>query len=446
MSHTYKKIIRGAVSLLIVFSCMAMVASRLMAEETRVLTLEQAIEIADKQNKDIRKAKEYITWTEGKYVEERAAALPQFLAGAGVSRSHDKSQLVFNAYYPEVIHRNNASVSVTQALFTWGQIGAAIRAAKEGGAFAQEQLNQYRQTVQKEVTMAFYDILLARELLELAKQNVRQKEKHLEESRNRLLSGVATDYDVLAADVALKNAKPDRIRAENLLKTAKEHLRFLLAMDKEAVDARGDLNIFYRRIPSFDEARAVAMGNRPELKAFDNRIKISEELVKIADSSDKPRVDFRGEYGWNGYNPTDMPSGDGEFWTVGVQLSFPFFDGLRTRGRVAQSKSDVRTVEIEKSKAIDSISLQLRDAIYAVNESEEIVKALSDNVTQAERLLSMAEKGYALGVKIRLEVDDAEMNLLQAKGNLSKAKRDYLSACANLDWIMGVLSPLEKKI
>jgi len=446
MSDSYKKTVHRAASVLIVFSCMVMAAPLLMAEETRLLTLEQAIEIADKHNKDIQKAKEYISWTEGKYVEERAAALPQFLASASVSRSHDESQLVFNSYYPDLIDRDNASVSVTQALFTWGQIGAAIRAAKEGEAYAQEQLNQYRQTVQKEVTVAFYDILLARELLELAKQNLRQKEKQLEESRNKYVSGVATDYDVLAAEVALKNAKPDRIRAENLLKTTRERLRFLLAMDKEAVDAQGDLNISYKPIPSFDEARIIAMENRPDLKSLDNRIKISKEMVKVANSLNKPRLDLRGEYGWNYYNPTDMPSGDGELWTMGIQLNFPFFDGLRTQGRVAQSKSDVRTVEIEKSKTIDSISLQLRDAINTVNESDEIVKALSDNVTQAERLLTMAEKGYALGVKIRLEVDDAEINLLQAKGNLSKAKRDYLSACTNLNWIMGVLSPDEKKL
>jgi len=53
--------------------------------------------------------------------------------------------------------------------------------------------------------------------------------------------------------------------------------------------------------------------------------------------------------------------------------------------------------------------------------------------------LSLSEKGYELGVKIRLEVEDAELNLQQARGNLSRAWRDYRAAKVNLLWVMGVL-------
>jgi HAE1 family hydrophobic/amphiphilic exporter-1 len=51
----------------------------------------------------------------------------------------------------------------------------------------------------------------------------------------------------------------------------------------------------------------------------------------------------------------------------------------------------------------------------------------------------MAEKGYELGVKISLEVDDAQLNRVQAKLNLARAKREYLSAWVHLKWVMGVL-------
>ena len=49
-------------------------------------------------------------------------------------------------------------------------------------------------------------------------------------------------------------------------------------------------------------------------------------------------------------------------------------------------------------------------------------------MTQAERLLYMAEKGYEYGVKTKLDVDDAQLNLVQARGNLARSKRDYLVA------------------
>ena len=67
------------------------------------------------------------------------------------------------------------------------------------------------------------------------------------------------------------------------------------------------------------------------------------------------------------------------------------------------------------------------------------VGALAGTVAQAEKLLFLSEKGYELGVKIRLEVEDAELKLQQAKGNLSLSRRDYGVAHVSLLWVMGVL-------
>ena len=60
-------------------------------------------------------------------------------------------------------------------------------------------------------------------------------------------------------------------------------------------------------------------------------------------------------------------------------------------------------------------------------------------MTQAERLLKMAEKGYELGVKTKLEVDDALLNVRAARGNLASAQRDYRVAQVNLAWVAGTL-------
>jgi HAE1 family hydrophobic/amphiphilic exporter-1 len=70
--------------------------------------------------------------------------------------------------------------------------------------------------------------------------------------------------------------------------------------------------------------------------------------------------------------------------------------------------------------------------------------ALSDTVKQAERLLSMAEKGYEFGVKTKLDVDDAQLNLTQAKGNLARARRDYMVANVTLEWVKGTLEVNKK--
>jgi HAE1 family hydrophobic/amphiphilic exporter-1 len=160
--------------------------------------------------------------------------------------------------------------------------------------------------------------------------------------------------------------------------------------------------------------------------------------VTVANAGDKPRLDLKTGYGWRDLDLGDSEA-DGKAWSAGLFLSFPIFDGLRTRGKVAQARSEVASLRIDEAKLMDSIALETRDAANAVREAGEIVKALAGTVSQAERLLFLAEKGFEYGVKTRLEVEDAVLNLTQAKGSLARARRDYLVARVNLEFVKGTL-------
>jgi outer membrane protein TolC len=428
---------RPGIAMVILATALLLMATTVCAQP-RVLTLEEALAIAAEKNRDIEKARAYIDWAKGKYVEERAAAFPQLAAAVSVSRDQDESQVIYGPMMTERTDRRSAQISLTQPLFTWGQVSAAIRAAKVGLQSAEEQLRVYQQAARRDVSAAFYDVLLARELYALALHNIEQKKRHLEEARRRLAAGVATDYDILAAEVSVENARPETIRMENQIRTARERLRFLLAIETGEVDVDGSLKADFTPHRFHEEVFALACERRPDLADIRHRIGVYRELVVLAGAQDKPRVDMKGSYGWNSIEQPSM-HGDGPSWSVGVQLSYPFFDGFRTKGRVAQAESDLRRIRIDEAKQIDAVAVETRDAVNAVQESEEIVRSLSGTVIQAERLLAMAEKGYELGVKIRLEVEDAEFNLRQARGSLSRARRDYLVARVNLDWVTGVL-------
>lgn len=404
--------------------------------ETRVLTLEQALAVAMEKNRDIEKAGAYALYVQGKYLEERAAALPQLGLAAGYKVSRDEGQPA--AFGGKLTMTSSyAGFSLSQPLYTWGKIGAAIRAAEEGLKTAEDELRLARQTAWREVATAFYDVLLQRELGRLATENLEQRKRHAEEAHKRFSAGVATDYDVLAADVAVENARPEEIRTANQLRIARERLRFLLAMEDGEIDAKGTLASQPEPPPSYDSAFRTAMEKRPELAEQRHRIGIYEELVTIAAADDKPRLDLKGGGGYGTLDSTLFDSA-GPNWNAGVYLSFPFFDGFRTFGRVQQARSDLATRRIEEKKLVDAISLEVRTAINNLRESAEILTALAGTVRQAERLLQMAEKGYEFGVKIRLEVDDAQLNLLQAKSGFARASRDYLVARANLATAMGM--------
>jgi outer membrane protein TolC len=404
------------------------------------LTLDQALQIAMEKNKDIQKAKEYRNQVEGRYLEERAAALPQLQIQAGISRARDESQTAYGKLFPVERELRSAGIGLNQLVYSFGAVEAAIRAAKIGIATADDQLRLYQQAALKDVTAAFYDVLLVKELNRIARQNLEQKKRHLEESQKKYASGVATDYDVLAAKVDVENARPAVIRTENQIITSLDRLRFLLGLRRKEIDIQGSLEKAIGGHPNFDEALKSALENRPELANLKHRLGIAEELVRIAKTGNLPKINLQAGYGWQELDFTTSRA-DGPTWIAGLYLNFPFFDGLRTQGKVTQAKSEMATLKIEEAKLVDGIVLQTREAVNGVIEAGEIVKALSGTVEQAERLLLMAEKGYEYGVKTRLDVDDAQLNVVQSQGNLSRSKRDYLVALMNLEWVMGTIRP-----
>ena len=79
--------------------------------------------------------------------------------------------------------------------------------------------------------------------------------------------------------------------------------------------------------------------------------------MKVYKAGNKPRLDLQAAGGYK-----ELTLGHNEFdnktWSIGVALTFPFFDGLRTEGKVAQAKSDVSSLKIEEAKTLDAIALQ----------------------------------------------------------------------------------------
>jgi hydrophobic/amphiphilic exporter-1 (mainly G- bacteria), HAE1 family len=421
----------------------------------RALTLEEALALAAAQNRDVKKAIEYQKWVQGKYIEERASAMPQTTASASLIRTFDNSQSkLFSGFMGggdssgssgfgdigEIFggrqEIRSASVTVNQAVYTWGQVGAAIRAAKMGFNLAESQLRRFQQAVVKDVSTAFFDVLVARELVGIAEQDLAQKQRHLDEATKRQQAGTATDYDVLAAQVAVENAKPSVIRGQNGVRVAREQLRFLLAETGREVDATGTLQAAIEAVPSYDEVLAKALVNRPELAELKSTVGVYGELVTIARAGNKPRLDFTATYGRKSLALKTL-SANGYNWNAGFVATIPIFDGWRTKGRVAQAQSDLNRFTLDQEQLRDSITLQVRTSLDAVRESSEIVTAAAGTVKQAERLLFLAEKGYELGVKTRLEVQDAELNLQSARANLARAQRDYRVARVNLEWVSG---------
>ena len=409
------------------------------AGEMKILSLGDALKLAADQNKDIKMAVAYREQVEGRYVEERSAALPKLSLGASLAYSKDETQVAISPMIPTSQRYYGGEITLNQPLFTWGQIGAAIRAAKIGLKTADDQMLLHRQAVARDVSTAFYDVLLVHELHAIAVDNLDQKLRHLNQARRKFDAGTATDYDVLAAEVAVSNARPDVIRTENLMSISKERLGVLVGLRGKDFNVQGSLDVQAGIVPDGDESLKAAYSKRAELSELQHKIGMQKEAITVYKSMNKPRIDLFASYGWRELT-VDETSADGEVSKAAVLMSFPFFDGLKTKGKVAQSRSDLSTLMLQEEKLKDAIRLQTEESLSALKESAEILKALEGVVSQAQRLLTMAEKGFVYGVKTSLDVQDAQLALKDSRGNLARAKRDHLAAQVHLRWVTGTLS------
>ncbi len=221
-------------------------------------------------------------------------------------------------------------VGVSQPLYSSGAVAAGIRAAGKGLATADDRLRIARHAVLRDVYSAFHDILLGRELNRIATEDRAQKARHLDEARKKYAAGTATDYDILAAEVALRNTEPAVVRTENSIRTVRERLRFLLGRDRSEVDAKGDLSAVVVEPPEYGKSLKTAVEHRPELSDLRHRQGVAQELLVIARTGNRPRLDFRGALG---RQEIDFGVDDigGKTWSAGVFATWPLFDGLRTR-------------------------------------------------------------------------------------------------------------------
>jgi outer membrane protein len=403
------------------------------AAAQRVISLDEALQLTLDYSRDVLIAGEGKKQSEGRYIEERAAALPNLKMDAAAVRLRDNVTFLSPK---ELTHTDyNGNLKLTQVLFTWGQIGAAIQAAKHDREATEQQYQAARQLALREAATAYHDLLFTLEIAKVARDNVAQKQRHLDEATRRNQAEVATDYDVLSARVALTNSQPQLTRTENDIKFASDRLRYYMGIEED-FQVQGPLQCSLKAPYSLVEVLEKARDNRPEVAFYESRVGVFKELIKVAKGNLRPRLDFKASAGRAAIGGIDgnVP---GNYWDAGLYLSFPLFDGLKTKGQVMQAQSRLATTEYEMKRLLDQIALQARETINRVDEAIQIIKGLEASITQAERLLTMAETGYRAGVKTKLEVDDAETDVLTAKVNLARARRDYLNAWTLLTWIMG---------
>ena len=446
---------RVAFHVLLLYWCSAAVAQPPGGESQSAplnLTLDQAIAIALEQNRDVLIAEKERYRSEAQVAEARSGALPQITITGNYARNLSKPVIFLapnTAFNPskstmtfELGSDNSfiAGALLSQPLFNW-KTGVALGIAHTYHDYAEETYRSTTHDVVLAVKKAFYSVLLARELVEANRQGLDIVRANHENVQAQYRHGNAAEFDLLRAEVQFANTEPLLISAENNLVLATNMLKNLLALPLETeVHIRGDFVSEELPREVTDQARRDALATNPLITSLAFQESILEQNISVERSNYFPTLSLVGSYQFQAQdNSFDF---NGYTWakvfTVGLNLSFPLFEGFKTGARTEQASIDRDKVRYLRLKAEEGLRIQIQSAELKMAEGRKRVAGQRRNIEQAEKAVRIAQTRYKSGVGTQLELLDAQVAMTRVRTNYAQAMFDVVVAQAEWTYAVGL--------
>lgn len=428
-----------------------LITTALNAQE---LSLNQAVQIALKQNESIKRYKSKVEEKSslksaafGNYLptitvaggytylgddvkintEQAKSSLDDILANYGVIMAdnilgltpEEKADL-YNKFvgslgkfpaYDLVLDKQNvptANIVLIQPLFTGGKITA-------GSNFAEAEFNEASIELTKttnEIIQSMVDIYLGIAMLEqvvLTRQDVVSGiKKHKAMAQKLFAEGIISKYHVLRADVAVAEAETSLEDDENNLELAYLALKSTMGVSQDTVFVLTDSLKYYNYDLNRNAAVDSAYTNQPLLQLIDQKKIMVDQKKNLASSKFWPTIFAFGEVG---FFRRDFPGVIQPPWMVGIQANWEIFSGFRDYEDLQAATHLENQLLHAKRDAKNKIKLWINKSYtQAINaktkyeKSETIIKLAQEN-------LRMSERRFEEGFGTSLEVIDANMML-----------------------------------
>ena len=423
------------------------------------MTLEDAEKIALRQNPTILAAAQQIRLTQGQYVTIRAQAIPQL--NLSTSYNQQGQQLAANGRgagatitipnpggQPIIIQSGSQEVqnktwtiqfTASQLIYDGGAVVSGIRGAiaTENSAFFS--LRASIDSIIAQVKTEFFLVVLNRALIVAQEQSVALLQQQLKDQQNRYDAGTVPRFNVLQAEVALANAKPPLIQAQNAYRISLYTLVKLLGMDyprgrpsEVPFNIVGQLAYNPRKIDT-DQSIRVAVARNPSLKAQRQLILSQAANVNAQFAGFLPSISATaGRSFTNNLASMDLSNSVND-WFFGATGTWAIWDGLATAGKVQSAKAQLQQASINYDNSVRQIILDVQQAISNLQQAKETIDSQEASVVQGMEALRLAQERLDAGAGTQLDVLNAQVSLLQSQTFVLQARYNYISALAQYD-------------
>lgn len=437
--------------------------------QKKVITIDEAINTALRNNRDVKVARLNIDKAEAAVDEAFGYALPSVDASANFSHFLKKPKMAFpdfeallgNASYnilfeEGVLPRDNnkfkpvgtllqsfaqsnnfeTSVQATQILFN-SAVFRGIGSSQIYLNLSKEELKRKVTDVVLDVKKTFYGVLLSKELYEITEASFVNASENLRNVKALYDQGLVAEFDYLQAEVRVENIRPVLLQMENTLSVSKDGLKILLGIDQsEDIDVAGEFIYTDELLPDEEETVNTALNNNLSLKSMKLKLEVDDAFIALDRSDYWPTLAAFANYSYSG------SSEDWNFQTyssamVGLSFSINLFRGTRTMNKVEQSQITLSQSEEQYSLLKDFIASQVKFRINELRKVKASLAAQDRNVTIAVRAHELAMIRYKEGTGSQLEIENSDIALRQAKINRLQSVYDYILSTATLDQLLG---------
>jgi outer membrane protein len=444
-----------------------------LSAQSKVYTLDEAINTALNNNRDITISTMNVRKAEAAVDQAFGYALPSLDLAGNFSHFLQKPKTSFpdfgtllqNATYSilfdeNVIPRdenkfkpiqnvlqsfaqtNNYSTSLTlsQTLFS-SAVFKGIGASKIYHDLAKADLNSTVSKTVLSVQKTFYGVLLSKEILNITKSSFENAQANLVDVKALYNEGMVSEFDMLQAEVQVENIHPVVLQMENQLKSAKDALKITLGINQsEEIDVTGEFT--YKLIDIYNEDEIVneALTSNLEIKTLDLKKQVDEVFIQLDVAGYWPNIAAFGQYSYAGssdkWNFNNYSSA-----TVGISLSMNLWQGNRTKNAVEQSTITYQQTDEQLKQLKDFTLLNVKAKLQELKRVQSIIDAQNKTVEVAERAYSIAKVRYKEGAGSQIELQNTDLALKQARLNRIQSMYSYLVTKYELEQLLGRTNP-----
>lgn len=312
------------------------------------------------------------------------------------------------------------------------------------------------------VKKGYYNILLAQQSLAVLKASEANVQQTVDDTRLQYEHGLASEYDLITAEVQLSNLQPSIIQTTNSIDVAKRLLKMYMSLpDNVDIELEGSLDDFRDAVLSGNDGLSTNISQNSALRQLDIQADMLEQQLKVAQTSRMPTLSAFGSVSISGNDMERLNFGamtggsDGStstpgttesvknsfYWqhpiSAGIQLSIPIFSGFRNTNKLKQLRNSMAQLDLQRIYLQQSTEVEVRSSINDLLTARETMFANEKTVQQAQKAYDISNTRYKAGAGTILELNTSELALTQARLNYSQAIYDYLSAKADYDRIVG---------